>query len=329
MTLKWFGLSAVGLGLVAMSASCGDSSSSSGGSAGAHSGGASNAGGSSGSSAGSHHGGSSGSAGNGASGSSNGGNATGGNTTGGAAGASEAGAANRGGEAGASEAGAAGDANGGNAGSGASAGNAGTSGSGGSGGTPSCNDSNASTIDSYNPTFGCAHLSDSDPSDGESWLVYDAGFSVDPKTHYVWYESQSTAGSLAVVTAFCGTLTVAGISGFHVPTIDELRTLAFGCPATAPGGTCPIHDPDCLSKQCGGLGTGSLCASCLGSGTSDYMNPDSTLKNQLFHTSSLCSDCGATPEEWDYGPGNGNFVPQNVGFSRTALCVRTSAPAGL
>jgi hypothetical protein len=36
-----------------------------------------------------------------------------------------------------------------------------------------------------------------------------------------------------------------------------------------------------------------------------------------------------TPEEWDYGPGNGNFVPQNVNYSRTALCVRTTKPAGL
>lgn len=165
-----------------------------------------------------------------------------------------------------------------------------------------------------------------------SWIVFDAGFSADPQTGYGWIDLSMNVGSgtLADAQSQCEAFSVGGLGNWRVPTIDEARTLAAGCAATASGGTCPIHDASCLTQQCG-YGKDAECSSCQAGGGpaagKAYCNPDSTLCT-FFHTSSLCSDC-ASPDaqDWEYGPSNGNFTPGNVSDAIATVCVTSGVLA--
>ena len=210
-----------------------------------------------------------------------------------------------------------------------SGGSSGDSGSGGSeagaaGSAPlNCDDGNANSADFLSATYGCGHLIDSDPNDGASWILFDAGFSVDPKTKIAWYinGADEGGGNLIGNQASCAALSLSVLSDWRVPTIDEARTLDFGCPKTMAGGSCPLHDPTCLSETCA-FGVTSECESCPGGPGHNYMNPDSNFKDRsLFHTSSLCTDCPGPQKDWTYLWGNGNFYAYNVSSASAIVCV--------
>lgn len=202
----------------------------------------------------------------------------------------------------------------------------------GQAGAGQCDDGDPATRDFFKPLYGCGHLRDSDPRDGMSWIVFDSGLSVDPNTGYGWIDLSTNVGAstLDEAQSECAAFSLGGLGNWQIPTIDQARTLAAGCPATASDGTCTIHDPSCLTLQCG-YGADAECESCkAGSGPgmgSAYCNPDSTLC-VFFHTSSLCSDC-SDMQDWEYGPSNGNFTPGNVDDAIAAVCVTLSVPGAV
>jgi hypothetical protein len=103
----------------------------------------------------------------------------------------------------------------------------------------------------------------SDPATGLTWQ--DPPFA----EHYAWAD----AGPL------CTALRLDGQTDWRLPTLDELRTLARGCPATVTGGACVVTDAcsatTCWTDVCQGCeengGSGSEGSYRLPVLTGDYM----------------------------------------------------------
>ena len=50
---------------------------------------------------------------------------------------------------------------------------------------------------------------------------------------------------------YCDSYSEGGFGDWHLPNINELRTLVINCSKIEPGGICLAHDSDCLFPQCG------------------------------------------------------------------------------
>jgi hypothetical protein len=195
---------------------------------------------------------------------------------------------------------------------------------------PGCADAYDTTLDFQSAVFqGCSHWTDL--GDGAGWIHHGAygGFSVDVATGLGWVRRTSSgAMTQAEAAAFCDTFSIVGLSDWRLPTIDEARSLAAGCPETAPGGSCQVSDPSCLSSSCG---IGSDCDSCIAYGgpatSGDYCRPEVDVCRTM-HTTSLCADC-TTPGGWRYSPLNANFYSGSVDGKLYPVCVMPNVPNGV
>lgn len=92
------------------------------------------------------------------------------------------------------------------------------------------------------PTIECSVSSDKPCRDSSSGLIWSSARSSD-----TWRNAKS----------YCSSYTGSGLSGWHLPTIDELRTLILECEGTMPAGNCGATD-SCLSSDC----INSACSGC-------------------------------------------------------------------
>lgn len=83
---------------------------------------------------------------------------------------------------------------------------------------------------------------------------------IDPVSGLTWEMGTNLSVAFATAKTYCDELTLGGHDDWRLPTIDELRTLISGCPATMTGGACAIHDnchdASCISSACNGCPAG-------------------------------------------------------------------------
>ena len=113
-------------------------------------------------------------------------------------------------------------------------------------------------------------------------------------------------------------------SGWHLPTIDELRTLIVGCPATEPGGRCPARE-GCRSREdCWGGDWKANCAPCEVRGGP---GPRGCYSDQAFDDPcdwfwSSTSVPWSSSSAFDVNFNDGHVSSFDVGYGNGVRCVR-------
>ena len=73
----------------------------------------------------------------------------------------------------------------------------------------------------------------------------------DPVTHLMWQKHiQDKTMNWKEAVAYCKKLTTGGYKDWHLPSIDELRSLVRKCPSTETNGPCNIKLTGCLDPLC-------------------------------------------------------------------------------
>ena len=88
----------------------------------------------------------------------------------------------------------------------------------------------------------------------------------DSATGLIWSERSDNRMKTTPANTYCNNLTAGGFEDWHLPIIDELRTLIQNCPATVLGGDCPVSYPDHLSSS----DVTDACRSCSDDSTGGY-----------------------------------------------------------
>jgi hypothetical protein len=98
---------------------------------------------------------------------------------------------------------------------------------------------------------------------GERFVDNGDGTVTDRKYGLVWSKKNFGGMSWQNAVDYCRE-NRAGLpgSGWHLPTIEELRTLIIGCPATEPGGRCPAKEGCRSEEDCSGGDWKANCAPC-------------------------------------------------------------------
>jgi hypothetical protein len=94
----------------------------------------------------------------------------------------------------------------------------------------------------------------------------------DPATGLQWQQAFGGSRKFADARVYCDNLATAGQTDWRLPSIDELRSLIVGCPATAAGGPCPIHDA-CAALACDGPDCAGCPADAGGGPEGSYLDP--------------------------------------------------------
>jgi len=142
----------------------------------------------------------------------------------------------------------------------------------------------------------------------------------DSSTHYVWskmYDSVSSRESAKEVCTNLNSFNYGGFSsGWHLPTISELRTLIQNCSDTQmPGGSCGVRDDAvvCLSNSC----YSSSCNSC------DYN--DSGEHSKFGDPAALWSSSRSANGTWTVSFYRGSLVDTYTSWGRNNVrCVRSA-----
>ena len=127
------------------------------------------------------------------------------------------------------------------------------------------------------------------------------------------------AASWAEAGSYCGELVSGGHDDWRLPSIDELRTLVDGCPATEWGGACNIGEGMCLAWEC----RSPKCEMCISSGDDSgncFWRPELLGQCQLYWSSSPVEDDAG--HVWCIGFDIAHIDSVEKGQSMAVRCVR-------
>ena len=152
---------------------------------------------------------------------------------------------------------------------------------------------------------------------------------VDETSGLIWsYSIKSNNGWISVIgwenaLIFCDTLSYGGYDDWHLPTIDELKTLFLECSESMPGGSCAVSK-DCLESSCYSQETCESCLYAKGENGSEYNNK---LGESLFlWSSSTLSD--HTDYMWGANLGIAAIYKGHKSQNYSFHCVRPNCESG-
>ena len=160
-------------------------------------------------------------------------------------------------------------------------------------------------------------------STGDGSTDVGPGTWTDPSTGLLWQDPLFVERRTwdSAISA-CAALRLEGYDDWRLPTLDELRSLARGCPATVTGGTCPVTD-QCLDSGC----WREVCQGC------DEMggpSPEGCYRLFELHgdcmtswTSGVVPNPPNQPEQvWTVGFGGCHVLPYPMSWPLNTRCVR-------
>jgi len=170
------------------------------------------------------------------------------------------------------------------------------------------------------PSYGCGH----EVSTG--WVVFDTGLEIDRVNHLAWTPAVEVPDDDAL-RDICTPLALGGLTGYSLPQMTQVRTLAAGCPETVPGGSCQV-DEDMVSVAEAGDCT---CTGGVGPKDGKFCRPEVPTCETLWawtHTFET-----GWYEHWFYDVTTGSIVAEEVGVGiaipAKGRCVRELTDAEL
>jgi len=137
------------------------------------------------------------------------------------------------------------------------------------------------------------------------WIHFASGLDIDTKYGRAW-SPVVAASSFQALRAACGALVISQVTNFDAPEIDDVRTLAAGCAATLPGGTCAVQSGAVLPSQSGSC----TCPGGVGPNQGKFCRvevPDCETLWTLTECGGTNAEC-ATTSSWFYDVRTGSVV---------------------
>ncbi|MEY4512632.1 MAG: hypothetical protein RLZZ450_4754, partial [Pseudomonadota bacterium] len=150
------------------------------------------------------------------------------------------------------------------------------------------------------PTYGCGR------SVSDSWVVFDNGLEIDRVNHKAWTPVVEVLDDDAL-RDLCTPLSLGGLTGYDMPQMDDVRTLAAGCAATLPGGSCQVDENMVFISEA----SNCVCSGGVGPNAGKFCRPEVSDCETLWvwtHT-----DETGWYQHWFYDVDTGSIVPQQVG----------------
>ena len=134
----------------------------------------------------------------------------------------------------------------------------------------------------------------------------------DSSSSLTWSSKSTGTYIMSGAYSYCNNYSEGGLSGWHLPDIDELRTLITNCSGTQTGGSCSVSDPSCLIySECW---VEAYCYACGNDTNHSKLNDTGILWSNSYDP--------ATGNEWVVDFNYGDILTSDTNESYYIRCVR-------